>query len=305
MSGSTKIGYLQGKEIDRKAWDTCLDGADNTLIYGYSFYLDAMCDNWDAVVLGNYEMVMPLPWQKKWGIKYIYHPPLTAQLGVFGNGITADILSAFLQAIPAPFRYWDFPLNYNNNFPVSNYPLYQRNNYVLNLNKPYILLQSGYRAQTKRNIKKAIISGCFVKKGIEVADVISLSKKSPAGSLTEREYNCFSTLYSHLHAQQKGLTYGVYTRAGVLSASCVFVFSQNRGYYILVGNDKNSKKSGASHLLIDAFINDHAEQNLILDFEGGDLPGLSFFYSSFGAGDEKYAAIHYNRLPLFIKWLKK
>jgi hypothetical protein len=33
-------------------------------------------------------------------------------------------------------------------------------------------------------------------------------------------------------------------------------------------------------MLIDAFIRDHANQDLILDFEGGDAGKLAFFYSS-------------------------
>ncbi|WP_315816464.1 hypothetical protein [Paraflavitalea speifideaquila] len=55
-------------------WDRCIADAPNGLIYGYSFYLDKMADNWDGLVLNNYEAVMPLPWKKKWGIYYLAHP---------------------------------------------------------------------------------------------------------------------------------------------------------------------------------------------------------------------------------------
>jgi hypothetical protein len=41
------------------------------------------------------------------------------------------------------------------------------------------------------------------------------------------------------------------------------------------------------------------------DFEGSDIPSLAFFYSSFGAVEEKYSAVKLNKLPALVKWLKQ
>ena len=117
MSSSFEISYLPHNEIDFSKWDHCIDSASNSLIYGYSYYLDHMAKNWDALVLGNYDAVMPLTWNRKYGVYYLYQPFLTAQLGVFGNSINADMIEEFLQSIPPRFRYWDFYLNYQNIFP--------------------------------------------------------------------------------------------------------------------------------------------------------------------------------------------
>jgi len=100
-------------------------------------------------------------------------------------------------------------------------------------------------------------------------------------------------------------TYAIVSPQGETVASCVFFFSHKRAYYILVGNHPNGKTLGASHALIDAFIKDHAGQKLLLDFEGSDIPSLAFFYSSFGAEEEKFAGLKLNRLPFYLKWLKK
>ena len=125
---------------------------------------------------------------------------------------------------------------------------------------------------------------------------------SPA---TKTDYTNFKKLYQLLYQQQQATTYGVYTAAGMLVSSCVFFFFKNRVYYILVGNHPDGKTIGASHLLIAAFIKDHAGQNLVLDFEGSDIRNLAFFYSSFGALEEKYAGIKMNRLPKFLQLFKK
>ncbi|MFN2457688.1 MAG: hypothetical protein ABR502_05760 [Chitinophagaceae bacterium] len=145
MEAGLSIHYLRNAEINKKLWDECIDKSENGLIYGYSFYLDAMCTNWDALVLNNYEAVMPLPWRKKYGFFYLYYPFLTAQLGLFGRKVTSELLENFLNNIPAKFRYWDFPLNYKNVFTLSNFELIQRSNYVLDLSKGYEFICKNYR----------------------------------------------------------------------------------------------------------------------------------------------------------------
>jgi len=44
---------------------------------------------------------------------------------------------------------------------------------------------------------------------------------------------------------------------------------------------------------------------MLLDFEGSDIQNLAFFYSSFGAKQEIFPAIRINKLPFYLKWLKK
>ena len=109
-----EIHYLTYRQIDKTKWDACIDNAPNGLVYAYSYYLDSMAKNWDALVLSagpdtstEYEAVMPLTWNKKYGIHYLYQPAFTACLGVFGKNITVDMLNRFLLAIPPRFKYWD------------------------------------------------------------------------------------------------------------------------------------------------------------------------------------------------------
>ena len=89
-----------------------------------------------------------------------------------------------------------------------------------------------------------------------------------------------------------------------LLASCIFFFSHNRAYYILVGNHPDGRTLGASHALIDAFIKDYAGSEMILDFEGSDIRNLAFFYSGFGAKEEIYPALKINRLPWYVRLFK-
>ncbi len=306
MSCPGNIHYLTNQQIDKSKWDNCIDKADNGLIYAYSWYLDNMAKYWDALVLDDYKAVMPLTWNKKYGIHYLYQPFLTAELGVFGNNISSELLEYFLKAIPAKFKYLDIYINQGNVLPLKKFNLYQRSNFVLDLNKPYDQLYNNYRENIQRNIKKAIHLGCTIAKGFGVEQVIELAVLQMRNHSKESADNVqrFQRLYQLLSEKNMAITYGVFSRQTQLLASAVFFFSHNRAYYILVGNHPDGKTIGASHALIDAFIKDHAGKNLLLDFEGSDMPNLAFFYSSFGAVKEYYAGLKLNRLPFYLKWMK-
>lgn len=301
------IQYLTRKQVDPDQWDNCIRIASNGLIYAHSFYLDAMSREWDALVLNDYEAVMPLTWNRKYGLSYLYQPPFTASLGLFGANINADLLEQFLKSIPNKFKYWDISLNHGNYFQLDGFELQSRSNYVLNLEDSYEDIAGKYRENVSRNIKKSVQLNDTIKKEILPDEIISLAKQQLRAvmKLENDDFKRFKNLYEALNKREMARTYGVYAASGQLLASAVFFLSNNRAYYILVGNHPNSKATGASHRLIDAFIGDHAGQKILLDFEGSDIRNLAFFYSSFGAVEEKYSSIKLNRLPAIIKWFKK
>ena len=305
MIGTANIRYLTNQQIDKNKWDSCIDAAENGLIYAYSFYLDNMSKHWDALVMGDYEIVMPLTWNKKYGIRYLYQPFLAAQLGLFGKNITLEQLGAFIQSIPSSFRFIDINLNIGNATGIPEGCSTNRSNYVLKLDKPYENIYQNYRENIQRNIKKALQSGCIIQKDFDAEKVIELAvqqMKSQGQNETDNIAH-FRKLYQYLHDRQMATTYGISLNTQLL-ASCIFFFSHHRAYYILVGNHPKGKTIGASHALIDAFIKDHAGKNVILDFEGSDIPSLALFYSSFGAEHETYPALKINRLPFYLRWMK-
>jgi hypothetical protein len=237
----------------------------------------------------------------------LYQPFYTSSLGVFGNNISAEMVNVFLKNIPPKFKYWDFYLNRDNLFSLPDFPMYERNNYILRLKENYETLAGRYATSHVRNIKRAKQSGNVVKKDIPIKNVIELAREQAKDfSLIPGDiFLDFTNLFEFLSDRNQAITYGVYSSQNQLVASCAYFFSHQRAFYILVGNHPNGKTSGASHLLIDYFINEHAGENLILDFEGSNISSLAFFYKSFGASLEKYPGIKLNKLPAIAKLLRQ
>ena len=98
------IQYLQHKKINFRKWDDCIRNSINGNLYDFSWYLDIVSEGWDALILSDYETVMPLTHQKKLGVSYILQPFFSQQLGVFSTQrITSEVVSEFIITI---IIYW-------------------------------------------------------------------------------------------------------------------------------------------------------------------------------------------------------
>lgn len=301
------ISYFDHNDINKNKWDHCIRNASNGLIYGRYDYLEAMSKNWDALVMNDYEFIMPLTWKRKYGVFYLYQPFFCASLGIFGNNITHNIVEAFFENIPLKFKYWDIYLNMANYYEVDKYPFTKRSNFILDLNHPYEKIFNSYSVNHKRNLSRAVKSNLQVKKDVSIEGVIFLAKAqaknySPIKSV---DYERFKNIYNILLLEGNAVSYGVYTLQNTLLASGVFFFYHNRAYYILVGNHPYGRKAGASHFLINEFIKDFSNKSIVLDFEGSNIKSIARFYQGFGAKEENYPGLKLNRLPAVLKLIRK
>ena len=69
--------------LDVDKYDACIENSIQSRIYAFSWYLDIVADNWDVLVLDDYKAVMPIPWKKKYFIKYIAQPLFLSAIGCF------------------------------------------------------------------------------------------------------------------------------------------------------------------------------------------------------------------------------
>src|SRR4051812_13110111 len=87
------------------------------LIFGYFWYLDSVIDNWDALVMGDYEYVFPITRASKYKVQYLYNPMFAQQLGVFSSKkVTLEIIEDFFNNIPEELKLVDISLNFANPF---------------------------------------------------------------------------------------------------------------------------------------------------------------------------------------------
>ena len=157
------IKYLKHSGIDKSKWDETVSRSVNGIIYARSWYLDIVSPGWDALVEDDYTAVFPLTHNRKFGVRYLYQPFFTQQLGLFTRDhLTEKLVNEFLQSIPHKFRFAEIHLNSMNKVDPGCYSVEYRINLELDLIDTYENLRRNYDQNAKRNLKKAFDSSDVV-----------------------------------------------------------------------------------------------------------------------------------------------
>ena len=300
-----KINYLKHKDINKRKWDSAIEKAENGLVYALSWYLDIVSPGWDAIIAGDYEIIMPLPVKRKYGIWYIIQPPFTQQLGAFYKQGVIVKMDFLLKKIPKKFKYIDINLN-SANFSGTNYRYLPRINYELNLNNLYDVIFNSFSTNTKRNIKKAQKHNLKVIEDLGFEEVCKFKKKYAVEKISKRQYDILKRLVKQLELNSEGRGNSIILNENREMISAVFLIEKfDRLIYLISTSNKKGKEKLAIFLLINELIKKNSNRKLILDFEGGVIPGLSRFFSGFGACEKKYYKVIINRLPWPINYIKE
>lgn len=300
------LKYIKHKNIDEKKWDACILQSPNRQVYATSWHLDHATDTWDALVLGDYQYVMPLPVKSKWGISYVFQPLYCQQLGIFPIP-SAETAKQFYTELIRRFRYFDTQINARNPEIQLQHDLHfrPRKNYILPLNMNYAGLFSAYSTNTRRNLKKAEKHQLNFAEGIRLEDYLEFKSRHLRVKLHHSAMEKLKSLIAYGQYKGIGKIYGIYAPDNELCAAVYFCRYQNRVTYMNAVSSPKGKHLGAMTFLIDSFIQQNAGKNLILDFEGSVVPGLARFYKGFGGYPETYFQLKYNGLPLPLKWFKR
>ncbi|WP_346862257.1 hypothetical protein [uncultured Draconibacterium sp.] len=298
--------HIKHSDIDSEKWNRCIDNAGNCRLYAYDWHLDRTAEIWDALVWGDYEYVMPLPFRRKLGIKYLYQPLYSQQLGIFPSP-TPRVEKAFYNYILHNYRYSDFHGNSENLKPkdTSEIEFLPRKNYLLSLTDNYEEISSTYSKNTKRNIAKANKSQLHLIEGIRLESYLDLKLKNLPEKHGKKEFAKLKNIISYGLYKGFGQIYGVYSPENELCAAVYFCHWKNRVIYFNAVASEQGKELGGMYFLLNKFIEKNAGKNLILDLEGSMIPGVARFYSGFGAKPETYFQLKFNRLPLPLKWFKR
>lgn len=297
------ITYLKHNEIDKIKWDNSITHANNSIIYAFSWYLDIMSPNWDALVLNDYEAVMPLTHRKKYFVSYLFQPFFTQQLGVFSRlDSQAILVNDFLNHIPTKFKLIDIHLNEENSADG----LKQRKNFILPIDENYQTIYANYKSQAKRNIKKAKENNLYSQPlpYKNVIDFYIKNKGKETKGVRISDYDSLKKLYKTCNKNNTLLVTGIYSKQHGLLACATFLIYNDRVIFHMGTANQKGKKIGAMHFLIDCAISQLAGKNLFIDFEGSEIEGIERFYKSFGAFKKPYFKYKKNNLPKILSWLK-
>ena len=304
-----KIQYLSYRQIDKAKWDAGILAAEFPLAYAMSWYLDASTGHqWDALIGGDYEYLMPLPKTAKIPFfPQVYQPVLSQQLGVFGPPVSGPTLLLFLQNIPAIFGRIALPLHAGLPDLSANLPgIRQRTNLVLDLSRPYPDIRAGYAHGLRQRLKKAK-SQLKLEESDDIHGFIRFCSDTLGDKLpyTKQDKKKLRDLLQAIKANKAGRIYRVVGLAGQTCAMGLFLIFEDRIINIMNAASGEGRAAAAIHYLFDSMIRKYQGKAALFDFEGSEIPGVRAFFESFGSNNQPYTFYQQGKLPFWLQPIKK
>jgi|688.fasta_scaffold154381_3 hypothetical protein len=281
------IKRIRRNEIDEAKWNDLIAKHPSALPYAYTWYLDAVCEQWEALVNDDYSAVMPLPLFKKYFFNVVYQPNFCQQLGVFSVSNDEALVSEFYAVLKKHFFFYHLQQNFVVS-KISNQQSTERPNFELQLTGDYDSLAQNFNSNTKRNIQKAKQAEltCSITEN-SFDEFLSFSEQQLAGQKSTVVENLLrALLQNHML-----LIPVVKESSGSTVAANLMIKCANRIIHLIPIVSDEGRKNGAMHFLLSEVIRNFSEKSIVLDFEGSSVTSIAQFYKGFGAQEKPFLEV--------------
>jgi hypothetical protein len=300
------IIYLKHNEIDRVQWDNCIKDSPRPKPYGFSWYLDIMAPEWEALMDDEYDSVFPIPAFKKYGIHYVATPIFLQQLGAYSpDASPRKAINEFIDYMPDFYSLID--LCVGQRIDSDRYKVTLKANYELELNKPYEKLWDGFSAHCKRNVEKSGKKKPEIVSDITPDELINLfiaNKGSEIKGIKSRDYQKLGNLMNFCLKNKKGRIIGVRRSKRKITYGVFLIEIKGNMTMLFVVNTHESRERRIGYYVVNELIKESASTKTILDFVGSSIPSVASFMESFGSKNVPFYRIYRNRLPWPVSMFK-
>lgn len=290
------IRRLKYSEIDFSRYKKCIENAVQQNFYAKKENLDTLCEEWELLVFGDYEYVMPVPVKKKFGFRFVVMPLFCQQLGVFGKLQNRRTEQQFLDFLLKKYRIVYYAFNFQNSFEQN---LRKKKNYFIETTE-YGRLRKNYFKGRKSTVKTAQY---LVFKEVMLAESLTFIRTNFKGLDKKKDLEKFFGYLQFLNERKLLKLFGSF-KDNHLTNLAIMIDSENR--YSLLGlvNDEKFKLDNGASFLIDRILQENIHQKSF-DFMGGSIRGIEVFFKSFGSVLQEYAVVENSKKDLLKNFFTK
>ncbi|MDD7914759.1 hypothetical protein [Polaribacter ponticola] len=301
------IKYIKRQDLDIVKYDNCIKKSIQSRVYAFSWYLDIVADNWDVLVLGDYNAVMPISWRKKYGFKYVYPPFWLLELGIFSLSKNVDA-NNFVKLLFSKFKSVELRLNTQNTFEIIDSYFIEKKMQFISLKKDYDTVFSLYRKDRRKDLQKAKKADLIEKWNDKPEKLIQLfkdnvGKRTP--NIVEKDYKVLEKIIKLSIKNRVGELLSIYNKADELVAAGFFLKHNDTITILVSSTNFKNRKNGANTFLIDRAIYRFHKNYDFFNFGGSSMKTIANYFLSFGASNEVYQQVMFRNLPWFLKLFKK
>lgn len=290
------IRRLSYQEIDFQKYNYCIENSIQKNFYAKKENLDFLTKNWELLVYGDYEAVMPIPFVKKAFLKIVIMPLFCQQLGIFGN-VDTEINQQFLNYFKANYNVLHYAFNFNNEFETT---LNKRKNFVIPVQEYAFLRRKKYFKGRKSTVKTA--QYLEFREVLSSSDLLDFIKNNFKGLEKESDLDFFMRYINYLDKNNKLKMFGSYFENQLTNITILIDDDNSYSLLGLINNEEHKNHNGAS-FLIDRILDMNIERK-VFNFMGGSIRGIEVFFKSFGSDLQEYQVIQNSKKDLIKNWLK-
>lgn len=289
---------IERKDIDTDRWNARIANDSIENIFSYAWYLDAVCENWAALVSNEeYETILPIPYSTKLGVKRFYQAPFTREFHIFGQ--TFDWPTA-LEELKKTFKHLGFRTQKND----LGLKMEERLHQELILNEEFA---SNYNTNAKRQLKKAQKLFSF-KEMHDPTELVQLFEDTVAHKIDSIDSDDLKTLTklmnSALQVGQGEILAAVDEKNEIVAVG-FFLKDKTRITYLKGAATDLGKKEGAMYALFDFAFERYSSTYSIFDFGGSQIENVAVFFRKLGGIDRSYFDYTVDNTPFWFRTLKK
>ena len=283
------------KHINIKKWDELVKSTPNSSFFSYSWYLDAVAENWIIIVNDDYTSGISLPYIERASVKILYTPIFVRYIEFLGDepfeGGISKLIQSHFQIIETTYNR---PL-----FKGSNEEVFQQ---ITDFSSFKI------KSQAERSLKKAE----KLEYKVEVSEDYSAIYKTiqnelldKFSGLTEKSMISLEKLFEAAKKAKVLCAYEVLNKDSSKVGGVICLENENSILYLKGAVNDIAKSDGGMYLALSTAIENAKSKNKSFDFGGSRIEGVQRFNHNLGGKDVVYYSYHIDNGPIWFKLARR
>lgn len=257
-----EIQLLKSHQIDRDKWDACIRAASNGTVYAYSWYLEYMASEWEALVADDYHVVMPLPIKKVYGFRTVIMPAFVSALGVFSSDILSPkIVEEMIAHIP--YQQLSYVFNAYNKVGQNKKETFRYS--VIDLIPSIDNILNNVSSDGQRIIANVERNNISVIRSLNIQNYMVFRDQHDKQTKAKQRVVLQQLVSFSVRYKSAGL-YGAYDKFNELIAVAFLIKTNNTLFLIDAVSSHQGRAEYGLHAIIYHIIRNNAESNLTLEF---------------------------------------
>lgn len=281
---------LVGREnIDIQKWDALVKRSSDDF-FSYSWYLDALSDNWCVITNEECSKGIAIPFTSKLGVNLGYIPVFSRYTEWLGPEPELNAV----QLIKSNFKGYDLRCKQQLGLESERLNVHQE------------IREGSERklgSQAKRMLKKAEKKEYHILESGDYQFALNLIEDELSGKFKGVDQNAVDRLRELCNKALDQEALKVFTIEGVGAIICLV--SNKKTLYLKGTATEDGKKNGAMYHLMNHAIEFSQKNNSVFDFGGSNVDGVKQFNHNLGGKDVEYFAYSKDSSPFWYKLLRK